>query len=96
MGVELHLGEHLRVEADLAPVQQGDLAANHPLILQTLDTSPAGRLGQADPFGDLGGGQAGVFLQELENAFVVAIQGNGHKISYIRLYVENSIQRISQ
>ncbi|MCY1186363.1 hypothetical protein D9M68_744640 [compost metagenome] len=84
VGVELDLGEHLGVEADLAPVQQGHLAADHPLVLQPLDAPPAGRLRQPDPLGDLGGGQAGVLLQQLENAFVVGIQSDGHKNSRFR------------
>ncbi|MCY1539524.1 hypothetical protein D9M68_751140 [compost metagenome] len=62
MGVEFHLGEDLRIQADLAPVQQGHLAADHPFLLQTLDTPPAGRLGQPHPFGDFGGGKARVLL----------------------------------
>ncbi|MOA09998.1 hypothetical protein D3C78_1298660 [compost metagenome] len=33
VGVELHLGEDLRVQADLLAIQQGHLLANHPFFL---------------------------------------------------------------
>jgi hypothetical protein len=42
VGVEFDLGENLRVEANLLAIEQGHLAANHPLFLQTLNPSPAG------------------------------------------------------
>ncbi|MNH45386.1 hypothetical protein D3C79_1078100 [compost metagenome] len=62
MGVEFDLGENLRVEADLLAVEQGHLAANHSLLFQALNPSPAGRLGKTDALGNLRAGQRSILL----------------------------------
>ncbi|MCY1440807.1 hypothetical protein D9M71_570960 [compost metagenome] len=78
VGVELHLGKDLRVQANLLAVQQGHLLADHPFFLQPLDAPPARRLRQADAFGDLGGGQRGFLLQQGEDSLIVGIQLGTH------------------
>ncbi|MNO89927.1 hypothetical protein D3C76_814250 [compost metagenome] len=78
VGVELHLGKDLRVQANLLAVQQGHLLADHPFFLQPLDAPPARRLRQADAFGDLGGGKRRLFLQQGENPLVMGIQCDRH------------------
>ncbi|CNK62792.1 Uncharacterised protein [Mycobacterium tuberculosis] len=82
MGVEFDLGENLRVQANFLAVQQGDLASNHPLLLEPLNPPPAWRLRQAHLFGDLCTGQRGVFLQKGQDAAVVGVQLAMHKNTY--------------
>jgi len=50
----------------------------HPGVLQPLDPTPAGAGGQADPLGDLGDGQAGVVLDQVQNLGINRIKGLGH------------------
>jgi len=95
VGVEFHLGENLRVEADLLAVQQGHLTANHALFLEPLDPSPARRLRQADLFGDLRAGERGVFLQQGQDTAVVGVQLAVHINTFYCAYLElyDSINR---
>lgn len=74
MGVELYLGEDLRVKANLLAVEQGHLATNDPLFLQPLYAPPTWRLRQANTLGDLRTGQRSIFLQQLQDAAVVGVE----------------------
>ena len=79
MGVEFDLGKDLRVQADFLAVEQGDLAANDPLLLHPLNPSPARRLRKSHLLGDLRAGERSVLLQQRENLAVVAVQLAVHK-----------------
>ncbi|MNU11571.1 hypothetical protein D3C72_2595280 [compost metagenome] len=57
MGVQFHLGEDLRVQADLLAIEQGDLPPDDPLVLEPLNTAPARRLRQPYALGNLRAGQ---------------------------------------
>ena len=82
MGVEFDLGENLRVEPDFLAVQQGDLAADHALLLEPLNTPPAWRLRQADLLGNLCTGERGILLQQGQDAAVVGVQLIVHKSTH--------------
>src|SRR3546814_14707249 len=51
--VELNLGEDMRVEADLAPVDDRDALLDEAVAFEAVDAAPAGRHRQADALGDL-------------------------------------------
>ncbi|MNF96636.1 hypothetical protein D3C84_794320 [compost metagenome] len=84
MGVEFYLGKNLRVQADFLAVEQGDLAANDPLLLHPLNPSPARRLRKPHLLGDLRARERSILLQQGENPAVVVVQLAVHKKTFNR------------
>ncbi len=81
MGGELDVDEHRHVQPELLRVEQRDLAFDQPFFLHAMDAAPARRLRQLDLFGDLGGGQVSVVLQQQQNLAIDAAQRGLHGCS---------------
>ena len=75
-GLEVVLGRQrefdgavdLEAEAQLLAVEDGDTALDDAFVFQPFDPPPAGAGGQPDALGDLGDREAGVVLDQIEDA----------------------------
>ncbi len=65
----------LEGEAEFLPVQDRHPALDDSVFLQALDAPPAGARGKAHALGDLGHRQAGVMLNQIEDAGADGVQG---------------------
>ncbi|MNP41406.1 hypothetical protein D3C76_1351080 [compost metagenome] len=88
MGIEFHLREDLRVQADFLAVEQGHLATNDALLFHPLNPPPARRLREPHLLGDLCAGKRSVLLQQGEDLAVVAVQFALHKKTLNRVTTE--------
>jgi len=64
----------LEPQAQTLAVQDGHATLDDPRVLQPLDAPPARRRGQSDRIGDLGDGQSGVVLDEVEDLGIHSVE----------------------
>ena len=69
------------------PDERG-VAADHPRLLEPLNTPPAWRLRQADLFGNLCTGERGILLQQGQDTAVVDVQLTVHRNTFNSAYLE--------
>src|SRR3990167_8064005 len=72
--VQLDLGKDMRVEPDLAPVDDRHALLDEPVAFEPVDPAPAGRYGQPDALGDFGRRLIRVALQFAENLYLEQIK----------------------
>ena len=73
--LELDVGDNLEGEAELVVVENGDALGDNALFFHAFYPPPAWAGGEADLVGDLGDGEGGVMLNEIEDACVDRVQG---------------------
>src|SRR5579862_359790 len=72
-GLESH--EHRRAHIERVRIEQCDRAPDDTVALKLLNAPPARGFGQPDAIADLGGGELGVALQQIQNPGIELIHG---------------------
>ena len=91
---ERNMDERHYLVAELARVEPGVVAADHPFTLEPLDPAPARRRRQRHPFGQVGAGQARIRLQLAENFQIDTVELHFcHVHAGFSLFLKHSLQK---